>query len=264
MLVRRRKINFARAFKFGLSYTSHWLGLACQTLLLTVASASAFSISGEAFAQSVTNYFALQIKLQDKAAEPSRVRDAAIKALGKEFELSRFIETYELKGTDVVIKSEIGIAKALGVFGGIDRISHSSSFSVRDRKPNFRQTVEQRGSRGDVYTAVYDRRKKKIQYTKNRFLVKEEPIDGDVIDLVGLPYYWFGAKVEAKEVRLHVTDARTLYRDELFTAVEFSADVLGQKQQLIKFTRKPKTANTDVLEIWSVAGCLGGETLIVQ
>lgn len=79
MLVCRRKINFARAFNFGLSNTSHWLWLACQTLLLTVASAGNFSISGEASAQSVTNYFTLQIKLQDKAAEPSRVRDAAVK-----------------------------------------------------------------------------------------------------------------------------------------------------------------------------------------
>lgn len=60
---------------------------------------------------------------------------------------------------------------------------------------------------------------------------------------------WSSAVAEAMSMRRFMTDARKLYRDELFTAVEFSADMLGQKQQLIKFTRKPKTANTDALEI---------------
>ncbi len=201
--------------------------------------------------QTLTNHFVLKVKLDPKASEPSKIRDYARKVIGEEFELSRFSETYQKSGNNIRIRSEIPILKSLSVVGGPDQIIRSTTLIEQGSRLLLQQSLEQRGSRGDVYAAVIDHRRKKIQYTKNRGLVSEEIFDGaPIMDLTSLPYYWFGKPVVLKPVTLHITDSKKLRRNEVFVPNEVTIDFLGERQKVVKFTRKIKGQSHEPLEIW--------------
>ena len=217
---------------------------------LSLLFALSFLSAGSVSAETLTNYFIVKVKLDNKAVEASKVRDYARRVLGEEFELSRFSETYQRVRDDVLIKSEIPIIKALSVVGSVDQINRSSSLFYRNQKLLLSQSTERVGTKGDLHVAVVDYRRKRVQFMKNRQLVSEERIDGDLIDLASLPYYWIGRKVDARDLRIDVTDAKKIYRSEVFSASDLTVNFLGERQSVVRFVRQRKDPKTPPLELW--------------
>lgn len=209
-----------------------------------------FLSPGGVSAETLTNHFIVKVKLDNKAVEASKVRDYAKRVLGDEFELSRFSETYKRVKDDVLIKSEIPVIKALSVVGNIDQINRSSSLFYRNQKLLLSQSTERVGSKGDLHVAVVDHRRKRVQFMKNRQLVSEERFDGELIDLSSLPYYWIGKKVEVRDLRIDVTDAKKLYRSEVFSASDLTVNFLGERQSVVRFVRQRKDPKTPPIELW--------------
>jgi hypothetical protein len=193
----------------------------------------------------------LKVVLEDKpSGEPSAIRDLAKKALGQEFEVSRYTEFYKRLGADVSVKSDIQISKVLGYVGGIDKVSRSSSGFFRDGRFMPLQVTEQRESSKPIYAAQIDHKKKRITYLKGRTLVKEESFQGDLTDLIQLPYRWLGGPVVSKSFRTSITDARKIYRNEEFIANDMEVLFLGQKTAIVRFARKRQSADDEGIEFW--------------
>ena len=193
----------------------------------------------------------LKVVLEDTPSiERSTIRDLAKKTLGQEFEVSRYTEFYKRLGPDVSVKSDIPISKVLGYVGGIDKVSRSSAGFFRDGRFMPLQVTEQRGSSKPIYAAQIDHKKRRIAYLKGRTLIKEESFQGDLTDLIHLPYRWLGAPVTSKSFTTNVTDARKIYRNEEFVATDMDVTFLGQKTAVVRFSRKRKSADDEGIEFW--------------
>jgi hypothetical protein len=220
-----------------------------QSSASSTAKSSAQSMSQSSLA--LDQALVLKVVLEESApGQKSATRDLALKTLGREFEVSRFTESYKRTGLDVSIKSEIPISKALGLMGGIDKISRSSAGFFKDGKFLPLQVTEQRGSGKTLYSARIDHKKKKIAYLKDRTLTKEEAFEGELTDLIHLPYRWIGSPVPRKSFSTNITDARKIYRNEEFTASDMEVMFLGAKTPVVRFVRKRRDAETEGIEFW--------------
>ena len=224
----------------------------CKFLLILLAPLLGLQdLQAMQFVGQINTPYVLNLVLDTKNVKQSYLI-AATKLLGSKFELAHFNESLVVNPDGTYrVQSVIEMNTLVSKLSPLDKIIRTGEGKVYEGFPQSINSKEQRGSPSLELSSSADYAAKKINFSKGRVINKTIglPVDG-VIDINMLSYLFLGESNFQKELTLNVVWPKGLYSQQKFIGSDVVITFAGQKFPGIKYSKVPKNASDNALDIW--------------